>query len=152
MADTTFNIEIDNLDQIQSAFKDAPEKVGPLISKAIAQSADILAKYTVPGIVPYKTGFLIQTFQREVSDMTARWFPTRAYAPFVEFGTPPHIILPINKKALFWKGATNPVKSVHHPGTRPNPFMERIMTNAKDDIQQTFKQVLSAIGEQINET
>ena len=32
-------------------------------------------------------------------------------------------ILPRKKKALFWKGATHPVKAVyHHPGMRANPF------------------------------
>ena len=36
------------------------------------------------------------------------------YAPMVEFGTKPHIIRAKNKKALYWKGAKHPVKSVRH--------------------------------------
>lgn len=39
-------------------------------------------------------------------------------AKFLEEGTPPHIIHPRFKKALFWPGARHPVKSVRHPGTR----------------------------------
>ena len=53
------------------------------------------------------------------------------YALYVEFGTPPHIIRPKNKKALHWKTGKpgSPgredvfAKEVRHPGTRPNPFI-----------------------------
>lgn len=42
------------------------------------------------------------------------------YGQYLEKGTPPHIIKPKNKKALFWNGASHPVKMVHHPGTEPH--------------------------------
>jgi hypothetical protein len=29
----------------------------------------------------------------------------------------PHKIIPKNKKALYWKGASHPVRSVNHPGS-----------------------------------
>lgn len=45
------------------------------------------------------------------------------YAAAVEYGTAPHVILPKNKKALYWPGARHPVARVNHPGTRPRPFM-----------------------------
>jgi len=58
------------------------------------------------------------------------------YGKFVEFGSPPHIITPKNKKALKFevgkkerlsgnkKGKTIVfAKKVKHPGTRPNPFI-----------------------------
>jgi hypothetical protein len=56
------------------------------------------------------------------------------YAPYVEFGTPPHVIRPKNAKALHWKAdGVGPrggkiktdvfAKVVHHPGTRPQPFI-----------------------------
>lgn len=38
------------------------------------------------------------------------------YAEHVELGVKPHVIKPVNKKALYWKGAKHPVKSVNHPG------------------------------------
>ncbi|MDX3074619.1 HK97 gp10 family phage protein [Streptomyces sp. MI02-7b] len=46
-----------------------------------------------------------------------------SYAADVEYGTKPHVILPKNKKALYWPGAAHPVSKVNHPGTRPRPFM-----------------------------
>ena len=50
------------------------------------------------------------------------------YAPHVEFGTVPHVILPKNAKALRFKGKGGKyvfAKRVNHPGTEPNPFFER---------------------------
>lgn len=46
------------------------------------------------------------------------------YWKFVEFGTNPHIIRP-QGKALKFKTSSGTVfaKVVHHPGTRPNPFI-----------------------------
>lgn len=46
-----------------------------------------------------------------------------SYAIFVHEGTKPHTIVPINKRVLFWTGASHPVKRVRHPGTRPRPFL-----------------------------
>ncbi|MFH9826727.1 HK97 gp10 family phage protein [Streptomyces bobili] len=45
------------------------------------------------------------------------------YAAAVEYGTAPHVIKPVNKKALFWPGAAHPVAQVNHPGTRAQPFL-----------------------------
>ena len=45
------------------------------------------------------------------------------YGAAVEYGTAPHVIKPVNKKALFWPGARHPVGKVNHPGTRAQPFL-----------------------------
>lgn len=45
------------------------------------------------------------------------------YATDVEMGTSPHVILPRNKKALYWPGADHPVAKVNHPGTPPFPYL-----------------------------
>lgn len=47
------------------------------------------------------------------------------YARPVHDGSRPHIIKPTRAKALMWKGALHPMKSVRHPGNRPNPFLVR---------------------------
>lgn len=131
------------MDDLKAKYAQAPDIIGPILQQAINRSPDVLAKYTVRPQVPYVSGQLIETFQREVQGLTAYWFPTVKYAPFVEFGTGPHVIYPKNKKALFWPGAAHPVKKVNHPGTRPNPFMERILDAAKDEINATFKEALN---------
>ena len=65
------------------------------------------------------------------------------YAKYVEFGTPPHIIKPRNAKALHWKSGGQDIfaTKVHHPGTRPQPF-----------IRTTFRTKLkNIVGESISE-
>jgi len=47
------------------------------------------------------------------------------YARAVHDGTRAHTIRPSTKKALYWKGARHPVKSVRHPGSKANPFIKR---------------------------
>lgn len=67
------------------------------------------------------------------------------YGMFVEFGTPPHIIKPKDKKALHWGGKDGPiVKQVKHPGTRPNPFIRNTIQNKIGKIiQEEILRVIS---------
>lgn len=61
------------------------------------------------------------------------------YGKLVEFGTPPHVIKPTEKKALKFKvgGKDIIVKKVKHPGTRPNPFIRTaINTKLRNIIQE----------------
>ncbi|HLH93542.1 MAG TPA: HK97 gp10 family phage protein [Xanthobacteraceae bacterium] len=144
-----FQVTIQNLDQLIAALRQAPTIAAPILQRALSASQAILAKYTIKGIVPWRTGFLAQTFQAQLSSGMLRWFPTASYAPFVEFGTKPHVILPKSKTALFWPGANHPVRSVNHPGTKPNPFMERIVAAAQPDIDTVFGTALRQITEAI---
>jgi phage gpG-like protein len=52
------------------------------------------------------------------------------YASFVELGTASHDIRPVNKEALFWPGAPYPVAIVHHPGSKPYPFLKPALVAA----------------------
>lgn len=53
------------------------------------------------------------------------------YAIYMELGTPPHVIRPKAKKALFWRGASHPVRRVNHPGTRAYRFLTRALKAAR---------------------
>ena|SRR5665213_1473511 len=140
-----FSVQITGLQELIAKLKQAPEIAAPILQRALSASSAILAKHTVKGVVPWKTGFLVQSFRAEMSPGMLRWFPTADYAKYVEFGTAPHTILPKDKKALFWPGAAHPVRSVHHPGTKPNQFMERIIAESQDEINATFGQALQII-------
>jgi len=52
-------------------------------------------------------------------------------ATMVIGGTKPHDIYPRIKKALYWPGATHPVKMVHHPGAKPNPFVKVALASVR---------------------
>ena len=105
----------------------------------------MLAKHTVKGVVPWRTGFLTQSFQAQLEQGLLRWFPTASYAPYVEFGTRAHVITAKDKQALYWPGAAHPVYSVNHPGTQANPFMERIISQSQPEIDALFVGALAQI-------
>lgn len=56
------------------------------------------------------------------------------YARAYYLGSRPHLILPKAKKALFWKGASHPVRSVRHPGTKPHPVIEQAISSQRGAI------------------
>ena len=143
MAD--FQVQIVGLDALVANLREAPQIAAPILQRALSAAQAILAKYTTKGNVPWRTGFLTQSFRAELTTGLLRWFPTASYAPYVEFGTKAHVILPKDKQALYWPGASNPVRSVNHPGTKPNPFMERIIAASQPEIDAMFGVALSQI-------
>lgn len=155
MQGATFQISIPNLPQLQDALASYPSVSQPIIQRAIVAAQAVLAKYTTAATVPVRTGYLVQNWAFEIGNLFARWYPRASYAPYVEFGTGPHEIKAVNKQVLAnaQQGKIfGPV--VHHPGTKANPFMERIVASAQPDIEalfgQALEQVTAAIAEQTN--
>jgi hypothetical protein len=144
-----FSVRIQGLEQLVTKLREAPQIAAPILARALSASQAILAKHTTKGTVPWRTGFLVQSFRAEQTSGMLRWFPTASYAPYVEFGTKPHVILPKDKKALFWPGADHPVKRVNHPGTKPNDFLGRIVSASQSEIDATFIKALEMITAKI---
>lgn len=99
------------------------------------------------------------------------------YAPFVVFGTRPHKIMasgwisgtymgvksygrvssgPVTvmgatmstgKSALWWPGAPHPVRSVMHPGTDPNDFVQRAYDRSESLVEGPINDFMSWIEE-----
>lgn len=57
------------------------------------------------------------------------------YGAILEKGSKPHEIT-AKGKALYWKGATHPVKVVHHPGTKGFKTFENVLEDNKDKTLQ----------------
>jgi hypothetical protein len=140
-----FSVQISGLDALVAKLKEAPSIAAPILQRALSASQAILAKHTVKGVVPWRTGFLTQSFRAEMTPGMLRWFPTASYAPYVEFGTKPHTIVAKNAKALFWPGAAHPVRKVNHPGTAANDFMGRIISTSQGEIDAMFGTALTQI-------
>ena len=62
------------------------------------------------------------------------------YADFVIGGTAPHVIVPLQKRALWWQGAAHPVRQVQHPGTAPDDFPQRAVARAKPKLEALMKE------------
>ena len=67
---------------------------------------------------PVRTGRLRQSIVVRFERDKVAVGPTVSYAPYVEYGTKPHIIRPVHAKALAFEveGTTVFAKLVHHPG------------------------------------
>lgn len=167
----TFRVEIKGLEELRRAFREYPKISEPILQRAIVGTQAIFAKHTLKdNPVPWKTGILLMSFRFTSGRLQARWSPTAKYAAFVEFGTKPHVITPVNKRVLAWtdggsgqyvtaasgrsyyKGRASSytfAMRVNHPGTKPNPFMGRIVQNATPDINTLMKQALDIVGRSI---
>src|ERR1700761_1907246 len=122
-----FRVSIPNLAALQEALANYPSIATPIFQRAIVASQAIFAKFTTGATVPIKTGYLVQNWAFEVGNLQARWYPKAKYAPYVEFGTAPHIIRPVKAKVLANEETGQIFGTlVHHPGTKANPYMERI--------------------------
>jgi len=109
------------------------EELQKKIDGALTKAA-IYVEKELKKAVPVKTGHLKRSITHEVHGDYAEIGTNVEYAKYVEYGTPPHDIVPKDKKALAFKkgGKKIVVKKVRHPGTRPQmPFRKTLMKVAK---------------------
>ena len=137
-------IQINGLEEFRKALSDYPRISGPIMQRAITKSIYDLQARTVM-LTPIKTGRLRGSFQTAFSPLQGILKVGVNYAIYVHEGTAPHQIRPVNKKALYWKGADHPVSFVNHPGTRANRFMESGLHSARQAIEDNFAKALNEI-------
>ena len=120
------------MNEIEQALKKAMPRIAIRLNNELAIAA------------PWDTGRLSASIKVEVGDGVLI-ITMVEYGKYVEFGTPPHIIKPKDKKALHWGGKDGPiVKLVKHPGQRPNPFIRNTIRNKIGEIIQ--QEILKAIS------
>ena len=151
--DGNFTVTIPKLPALQKALASYPSIATPIVQAAVVAAQAILAKFTTAATVPIKTGYLVQNWGFDIGNLQARWYPKAAYAPYVEFGTAPHVIEAKNARVLA-NVQTGQVfgRRVNHPGTKANPFMERIVASAQPEIETLFVAALEKINGQIAST
>lgn len=122
-------IKIDSreLDKFSVYLKTKSSEDEKKIQNAIRNSAMTIernAKSNLSNNGSVKTGHLRRGITTNVGNMEATVHTSNIkYAVMVEKGTKAHIIRPKNKKALYWKGASHPVKQVNHPGSKAKPYL-----------------------------
>jgi len=97
---------------------------------------------------PWRTGKLARSIVKEVEDGEARIMALAPYAKFVIEGTAPHEIRPANASCLAFKAAGGDMvftKLVRHPGTKPNPFLERAVEKARDRVEGLFAELFAEL-------
>lgn len=154
-------VEIKNLDKLQQALKDYPETAGKILSRAINGALVAINLNANDSNLQFKSPRSLRTGQLSLSfglglvnstpnNLVGRIGPTVNYAKYVEQGTAPHQINVVNKKALANRRQGLIFgRSVNHPGTQANPFMERIIERSKDQINSLFEQAGNQIAAEI---
>lgn len=140
---TEIKIEIKNLPQIRSAFRKAPKLMTVSLNKAIKKSILFIAGESAKR-APVRTGNLRASHFRpeslEFRNLYGKLQPSPKYANIVHSGSGPYIIEARNKRALFWKGASHPVRRVFHPGIKANPFLARAVDASQGQVDKFFIQ------------
>ena len=131
-----FSVEVANLsgkseDKIKDVLKNSAFKIESKAKKNINSNKSV------------KTGHLIRSISTDVKGLEATIHTSNLkYAPMVEFGTKAHIIRPKSKKALYWKGASRPVKQVSHPGSKAKPYLIPAFEDEKDNFINDLKKAI----------
>jgi HK97 gp10 family phage protein len=92
---------------------------------------------------PWRTGKLAGSIIKDVGEDQASISALASYAVYVEKGTAPHEIRPVNASVLAFEAGGGVVftRLVRHPGTKPNPFMQRAVEAAREKVDEAFAEL-----------
>ena len=131
----TFAVKVENMAHNQ-------DKIQRAVNKS-ALSIEKQAKSNLTANGSVKTGHLRRHTVAQIGRLEATIHTSNIkYAPWVEKGTGAHTIRPKRKKALYWQGASHPVKSVRHPGTAAKPFLIPAFKQEKPKFIQNLKEAI----------
>ena len=135
-------IDSTDLNKFSVILRELPDEIKNDVRKDVKNSAFNIER-NAKSSVNVKTGHLRRSISTKMGDMEATIHTSNLkYAPMVEFGTRPHIIRAKNKKALYWKGASHPVKQVSHPGSKAKPYLIPAFEKEKDQFLEKLKEVI----------
>lgn len=146
-----FEIEIAGLDTLTEAMKKAPATTLKTLTGAITTSVNII-RPIMRQEAPSRSGKLSRNIYARSKGLEGEVGPdltATPYAWYVHQGTGIYgehqsVIRPTTKKALYWKGALHPVRSVK--GQKANPFVARTFEKVKDPVKQIFQNALKTIA------
>ena len=134
------------IDKFVIDLKGASEDIRSDIQKVLKKSGfniEAKAKLNIANNGSVKTGHLRRGITTDIGNMEVTVHTSNVkYARLVEEGTRPHIIRAKNKKALYWKGAKHPIKSVRHPGSRAKPFLIPAFEKEKEVLIRDLEKVI----------
>jgi HK97 gp10 family phage protein len=98
---------------------------------------------------PWKTGKLARSIIKEIDEEGEASIKALApYAIHIIKGTAPHEIRSVNANVLAFKAAGGDMvftRLVRHPGTRPNPFMQRAVDKARENVEEIFAELFEEL-------
>ena len=150
-----FSIQIKGLDElIRDAKKVGGDMTNKLREAMVASTTGIQndAKAINPSSFKNQTGTLRRSIQKRVEGAhRGVVFTDEKYAPYVEFGTRPHVITPKNRKMLAFRvgGRLVFAKRVNHPGTRAYNYMRDAFENNKIKIHKIYDRLALEVVQEL---
>ncbi len=144
------NVEIKGIEPLRDAFQKAPARVLDETSKAIQKSILQIQNESfkqAPVNKSFGGGNLRQNIKaRMITRLSGIIESLAPYSLWVHEGTAPHIIRAKNASVLA-NVRTGQLfgKTVHHPGTKPNPFFTRAIRNSGPKIEEFFKTAIKNV-------
>ena len=139
-------IDTSEIDKFVIDLKDTSENIRSDVQKVLKKSGfniEARAKLNITNNGSVKTGHLRRGITTDIGNMEVTVHTSNIkYARGVEEGTRPHTIRAKNKKALYWKGAKHPVKSVRHPGSKAKPFLIPAFEKEKEVIMKDLEKIV----------
>lgn len=124
---STIKVDTSEIDKFAVVISNYPATATNKVKNAVRTSTFNVERYAKDNITKngnVDTGHLRRSVTSKVSTFEGIVSNNVKYARIIEEGSKAHKIRPRVKKALYWKGASHPVKEVNHPGTKPYPFLE----------------------------
>jgi HK97 gp10 family phage protein len=126
-------------------FDEVAEKLSGKVKRILIEKLLDVAYASAFWGAPWKKGHLSQSIVKEIDeDGNATLRASASYAVYVEKGTAPHEIRPANASVLAFQAMGGEMvftKLVRHPGTPPNPFMQRAVEAAREKVEETFAEL-----------
>jgi HK97 gp10 family phage protein len=100
---------------------------------------------------PWKTGKLARSIVTKIEEGEAKLQILVPYAKFVVEGTRPHEIRPVSANVLVFKSKSGDLvftRLVRHPGTKPNPFLQRAVDKAREQIDDIWAELFENLVEE----
>ena len=120
-------VDYSDLTKLTVSLKKLSDEAESSVNKVIKDSAFNIQKNAMSNLAnngSVNTGHLRRSISVDMGNLEATIHTSNVkYAVMVEKGTKAHVIKPKNKKALYWKGASHPVKQVNHPGSKAKPYL-----------------------------
>ena len=139
-------IDTSELDHFAVEITKLDDKTEENVKKVLKNSAfniEANAKKNLNSNKSVVTGHLSRGITTDIKGLEATIHTSNIkYAPMVEYGTKAHIIKAKNKKALYWKSASHPVKSVRHPGSKAKPYLIPAFEKEKDTFVKNLKEAI----------
>ena len=139
-------VNVNDLNEFSVKILKLSQEAEENVKKVVKNSAFKIQKEAMSNLTKNKsvaTGHLRRAVSTDIKGLEATVHTSNVkYAIMVEKGTKAHLIKPKNKKMLYWKGASHPVRIVRHPGSRAKPFLEPAFEKEKDQLLEKLKEVI----------